>query len=130
MTDLAYLDASSLVKLVLLEPESPAMLRWFTEARRVATSRIGVIETIRASNQPDHDAVHRKHVLEDVEIIELDLVIASAASRISPSGVRTLDAIHIATALALMPDLDAFVTYDDRQAEAARLLGLPVVRPA
>ena len=49
---------------------------------------------------------------------------------IGPPLLRTLDAIHLATALALVPDLDAFVTYDDRLAEAARALGLPVVRPA
>lgn len=44
--------------------------------------------------------------------------------------VGTLDAIHLATALAAMPDLDAFVTYDDRLAQVARALGLPVVSPA
>jgi uncharacterized protein len=49
---------------------------------------------------------------------------------VEPALVRTLDAIHLATAMALVPDLDAFVTYDDRMAEAARALGLPVVRPA
>jgi predicted nucleic acid-binding protein len=47
-----------------------------------------------------------------------------------PAALRTLDAIHLATAMALAPGLDAFVTYDDRLAEAARALGLPVIRPA
>ena len=52
------------------------------------------------------------------------------AWRRASSTQRTLDAIHLATAIALGPELDAFVTYDDRLADAARAVGLPVVRPA
>jgi predicted nucleic acid-binding protein len=117
------------VKLVLVEPESPAVYRWFTEAPRIATSRIGVVETVRASSRREHDPAHRDQVLRDVEVIDLDPAIAGVAAAIAPSAIRTLDAIHLATALALMPELDAFVTYDDRLADAARALGLPVVRP-
>jgi len=130
MTGIAYADASALVKLVLIEPESAAVHRWFTEAPRIVTSRVGVIETIRASSRRAHDVTHRDRVLDDIEVIDLDSAIASVAASLAPAAVRTLDAIHLATALALLPDLDAFVTYDDRLAEAARGLGLPVVRPA
>jgi uncharacterized protein len=130
MTGVAYADASALVKLILLEAESGAVHRWFTEAPRIATSRVGVVETIRASSRRIHDAVHRGRVLEEVEIIDLNIAIAAAAAALHPPLLRTLDAIHLATAMALMPELDAFVTYDDRMAEAARALGLPVVRPA
>ena len=130
MSGIAYVDASALVKLVLVEQESPAVYRWFTEAPRIATSRIGVVETVRASSRRDHDPVQRDQVLRDVEVIDLDPAIAAVAAAIAPPVIRTLDAIHIATALALVPELDAFVTYDDRLAEAARALGLPVVRPA
>ena len=130
MSGIAYVDASALVKLVLVEPESPAVYRWFTEAPRIATSRIGIIETVRASSRREHDPAHRDQVLRDVEVIDLDPAIAGVAAAIAPSAIRTLDAIHLATALALMPELDAFVTYDDRLADAARALGLPVVRPA
>lgn len=52
------------------------------------------------------------------------------AATVGPSSLRTLDAIHLATALGLGAELDAFVTYDNRLAEAARSLGLPVVSPA
>lgn len=130
MTGVAYADASALVKLILLEAESGAVHRWFTEAPRIATSRLGVVETIRASSRRIHDAAHRGRVLEEVEIIDLNIAIAAAAAALHPPLLRTLDAIHLATAMALMPELDAFVTYDDRMAEAARALGLPVVRPA
>lgn len=130
MTTLAYVDASALVKLIVAEPESAAMFRWYHEAGRVATSRIGVVETIRATARQWFDPEHREAVVSDLEIIDFDASIAASASRIGPASLRTLDAAHLATAFALMPELDAFVTYDDRLAEAARALGLPVVRPA
>jgi predicted nucleic acid-binding protein len=52
------------------------------------------------------------------------------AATLEPAALRTLDAIHLASAMALTDELDAFVTYDDRLADAARSAGLPVVRPA
>ena len=127
---LVYLDASALVKLILEEPESQALNRWYVEAERVATSRIGVVEAIRASARQPFDAAHRDRILTDVEVVEMDAAIGSMASAIMPPPLRILDAIHLASALALVPDLDAFVTYDDRLAEAARAIGLPVMRPA
>ena len=130
MTGVAYLDASALVKLVVEEAESVALNRWYVEARRLATSRIGVVETLRASSRRPCDRVHRDRILSDVEVVELDPPLAAVAATLEPPVLRTFDAIHLATALALMPELDAFVTYDDRLAEAARGHGLPVVRPA
>ena len=130
MTGVAYADASALVKLVVDEAESARVFRWYVEVDRVATSRIGVVETIRASARREHDAGYRDRVLEGVEIVEIDPAIARVAASLGPPLLRTLDAIHLATALALGPELDAFVTYDDRLAEAARSLGLPVVQPA
>jgi predicted nucleic acid-binding protein len=130
MTGTAYADASALVKLILVEPETPAVFRWFVEAAHVTTSRVGIVETIRAASRRTHDPTHRDHILADVGILELDGSIAATAATIGNPFVRTLDAIHLASALVLLPDLDAFVTYDDRLAEAARSLGLPVVQPA
>jgi predicted nucleic acid-binding protein len=129
MTTVSYVDASALVKLVVDEAESPALLRWYVEAERLVTSRVGVVETVRASSRRDHDPARRNRVLTDIEVYELDDSIANAADVLPPPLLRTLDAIHLATAMALMPDLDAFVTYDDRLAEAARAIGLPVVQP-
>ena len=63
-------------------------------------------------------------------MIELSPAISIVAASLQPVVLRTLDAIHVASALALGSELDAFVTYDDRMAEAARAIGLPVVRPA
>lgn len=129
MTSAAYLDASAIVKLVLDEPESLSLLRWYHESERVVTSRIGVVETRRAVRRREHDPVHLTAVIDRLEVFELDAEVDHRASGIAPSSLRTLDAIHIATALAIQ-EVDAFVTYDDRQVDAARSVGLQVVRPA
>jgi hypothetical protein len=128
----AYVDASALAKLALREPESVAMTRWYVEADRVLASRIAVVETRRAvarralgTDAPS--SIDR--ALRSVEIIEFDEAIAERAAALGSPALRTLDAIHVATALEIGP-IDAFVTYDDRLADAARLVGLPVVRPA
>ena len=127
----AYVDASALAKLLIVEAGSTAMERWYVEIERAVTSRIGVVETRRALARrgvsPRTGLVDR--TLASVAIVELDQSIAERAAAIGPTGLRTLDAIHLATAVEIGP-IDAFVTYDDRLAEAARGIGLPVVRPA
>jgi uncharacterized protein len=130
VTKVAYVDASAMAKLALDEPESAAMLRWYVESEQLVSSRIGLIETQRATKRHVHDPVQLDLVLRSVIALEIDDAIAMSAARVGSAAVRTLDAIHLATALALGTDVAAFVTYDDRQADAARALGLPVVRPA
>ena len=130
MTRLAYADASALVKLILPEPESAALHRWYVEAERLVTSRAGVVETERAARRRPHDEDQRMLILRGVEVLELDAEIGRAAALLEPASVRTLDAIHVASAQALGSELDAFITYDDRLADAARSAGLTVVRPA
>ncbi|MBI2763286.1 MAG: type II toxin-antitoxin system VapC family toxin [Chloroflexi bacterium] len=130
MTALAYVDASALAKLILEETGSLEMRRWYVESERVVTSRVGVVETRRAVIRQAHDPAHLEVILRSVETVEFDAAMARAASAIEPATLKTLDAIHLASAAALAPELDAFVTYDDRLADAARALGLPVVRPA
>ena len=63
-------------------------------------------------------------------LVRLHPDVLDAAGRLHPPGLRTLDAIHIQCALLLGDDLDAFITYDARQAQAARLAGLRVEQPA
>jgi len=60
-------------------------------------------------------------------VLAFDARIAARAAALRPAGMRTLDAIQLATALELAGDLTAFVSYDDRLSAAARNLGLPVV---
>lgn len=130
MTRTSYVDASALVKLVIDEPETREMVRWYVESDRVVTSVIGVIETRRAAARRPHDSSHLAHVLDRLEVLAVAADIAERAGSIMPVTLRTLDAIHLATALTAEPGIDAFVTYDDRLAAAARDLGLPVVTPA
>lgn len=129
MISLSYVDSSALTKLVVDEAESPGMLRWYVESERLACSRLGVIETRRAAARNGSDPGQLDRVLRSFTVLEIDAVVAAAAATIKPTSLRTLDAIHLATALGLGPEMDAFVTYDDRLAEAARSLGLPVVSP-
>jgi predicted nucleic acid-binding protein len=126
----AYVDSSALTKLVLDEPDSLAMRRWYVESERVLCSRIGIVETRRAVARGQPDPAHLDVILSSLEVVELDAGIARQAAMIAPLSLRTLDAIHVASAVLLWPEVDSFVTYDDRLAGAARAVGLPVVRPA
>jgi predicted nucleic acid-binding protein len=130
VTTIAYIDASALVKLVVTEPETAEMERWFVENDRILTSLIGVIETRRAVARRPHDPVHLEQVIGRIEVLGVNRRLGDTAAAIRPWEIRTLDAIHLATAMSIRPDLDAFVTYDDRLAAAARDLGLRVVSPA
>jgi uncharacterized protein len=127
---MAYVDASALVKLVLDEPDAAPMRRWYIESDRIATSQIGAIETRRAVARKLGPEDRVETILRSVSVVAIDPSIARAAATLPPSSLRTLAAIHLATALGLQGEIDAFVTYDDRLAEAARSLGLPVMRPA
>ncbi|MBI3748176.1 MAG: type II toxin-antitoxin system VapC family toxin [Chloroflexi bacterium] len=130
MTSVTYVDASAIVKLVVPEAETASMLRWYVEAERVITSRVGVIATRRAAARYRHDPDRLRSILAMIDVFELDARVAERAAAVVPTLLRALDAIHLATALEMSNGLGAFVTYDDRLAEAARAVGLPVVRPA
>jgi predicted nucleic acid-binding protein len=68
-------------------------------------------------------------VLASLDLISLDDHLLEVAATLDPSILRTLDAIHLATALSLGDSLDKVITYDKRMAEAAQYLGLAVVSP-
>lgn len=127
----AYLDASALVKLAVHEPETPALQHAVLGCDGLFTSVVGAIELTRALGRTGHAAARDQadDVLEAVYLAELTPMVRAQASRLEPPALRTLDAIHIATAASLsLPELD-FVTYDDRQVQAARARGLRVRQP-
>lgn len=128
--DLAYFDASALVKLVIAEPESEA-LRHATRAwRRRATSRLAVVELIRAVRRADPRLELRAtQALARVDLVADGDRILAAAAHVEPADLRAVDAIHIATAVTLRTVLGAFVSYDRRQLAAATAAGLPVLSP-
>lgn len=126
-----YLDTSALVKLVIEEAESASLVAWLTSAdREPVTSDLARTELARAVRRwaPDQ-AVAATQVLEAVSVIALATSTFDAAGRLDPVEPRSLDALHLAAALELGDDLEAFVTYDDRQAAAARAYGIEVVDP-
>jgi predicted nucleic acid-binding protein len=126
-----YLDTSALVKLVIEERESVA-LRAFVADAEVASSVLVRTELLRAVRRhPDEKAIDRANdLLDRMRLIPIDELHFIEAGRIPPSAARSLDALHIVSALRLLrAELRAIVTYDVRMADAARLHGLPVVAP-
>lgn len=126
-----YLDSSALVKLVVREPESGALRRFVRLGGRHATSALARTEVVRAVRLHGPAAVGRaRALLATVDLIAVDDVLLDAAGTLDPADVRSLDAIHLSSALALAEDLAVVVTYDARMAAAARELGLAVASPS
>jgi uncharacterized protein len=128
-----YLDSAAVVKLVHAEPESPALRAWLDERAETGwvSSVLTEIESFRALARYAPDAVSRlPAVLDQIGLIGLDPPIRILAQTVRPATVRSLDAIHLGTALHSRRTLTAFVTYDQRLLAAARTAGLPVQSPA
>ena len=127
----AYLDSSALVKLVVDEDESGSLRVALTAWPRRASSRLSLAEVFRAVRRHDRSLEHvAAGVLMRTTLLKLSDRVLMTAARLDPPPLRTLDAIHVATAFRLGPSLSAFVSYDERQLEAAASMGLQVVTPA
>ena len=125
-----YLDASAAMKLVVRERESASVRRFLAGEVTRISSRVLMVEVLRAVARASPAAVDQaRSLLGVMDFVELDETVAERAAALQPTGLRSLDAIHLASALAVSDELDAFVTYDARQADAARALGLAVVSP-
>jgi len=126
-----YLDSSAIVKLVAEEAESNALLRYLAERPARFTSQIARIEVPRAlARAHGADAARAAvPVLDRIVTVALDDQIVSIAAQLAPSGLRTLDAVHLASAMAVGEELDVVVAYDHRLGDAARRAGLAVASP-
>lgn len=125
-----YLDSSALAKLVIGEPESHDLRVFLKSAGLMVTSAISETELRRAALRVSKSAVDAApRVLSVVAQMEVSREILSAAARVQPAQLRTLDAIHLATALELLPEIDTFVTYDNKLADAAESAGMNVAQP-
>jgi predicted nucleic acid-binding protein len=133
---LLYADASALVRVVRDEPESAA-LRAYLDGADVLSCEIAVAEVPRAIRRAAaHDPGLPLDILLDradelfeaIALLAADRTVLDAAGALGEPALRALDAIHIAAAIDASP-LDAFVSYDERQAAAARLAGLRTVAP-
>ena len=128
-----YLDTSATVKLVTAEQESPALINWLNAHpdEHLATSAIGHIELIRAATRAGAaaTAAAARTVASTIDTLVLTDTIAAIAATIPPAELRTLDAIHLATAHAHRHSLTAFCVYDRRLLDAAESQDLPTVSP-
>lgn len=125
-----YLDSSALVKLAVAEPESAALRQYIRRRRPLVTSALARTEVARALLSLGPQALQRgDSVLARVDLVRINDRILNAAGAMLPADLRSLDAIHLATAQQLGTDLARIVTYDDRMSEAARDMGWTVARP-
>ncbi len=128
-----YLDSAAVVKLVHAEPESQALRDWLSERAETGwlSSVLVEIESFRALARHSPEAITRlPSVLDLIDLVELNPGIRILAQMVTPVTVRSLDTIHLATALHVRGQLTSFVTYDKRLADAARMAGLTVDAPA
>lgn len=127
-----YLDSSAIVKFAVIEPETTALGRWRAGLDGddvLMTCELAVAEVLRAVTRVGGDADVALAHLDALDQLAIDRDLLLAAGRLGRAGIRTLDAIHLAAALAVGDDLSGVVTYDDRMADAARDLGVETLAP-
>ncbi len=126
-----YVDSSALVKLVIREPGS-VELRDLVQGRELVASEIALVEFPRAIRRTPATAIRDRLLvttLSGLAVIVMSEAVLELAASLKPPQLRTLDAIHLASALRIRRDLEAFVTYDRQLGQAARDQGLPVASP-
>lgn len=127
-----YVDSSALMKLIRAEEETEALRDWLDRhaEQPVITSELGRVEVLRAARRVGDQVRAEAHaVLGDLDLIPLDRTVLDLACEVADPRLRTLDAVHLASALMLSDELTAFVVYDHRLAAAAQAAGLPVTKP-
>jgi uncharacterized protein len=128
-----YLDSSALLKLLFEERESAALEAWLTDhPAPVLSSELAKVEVVRAARRldPDPDAVSTaRRLVTQLDLVPLSADVLEAAADIGDPLLRSLDALHLASASAVGTPLMAFVAYDRRLTAAGRNLGLPVAHP-
>ncbi len=125
-----YLDSSAIVKLAVREPESEALRRHLRRRRPWVSSALARTEVLRSLVASGEDAVAAgRAVLARCDLVRVNDRVLNLAGTMGPSELRSLDAIHIATAERLRDEISELVVYDHRMADAARQLGHRVSSP-
>lgn len=127
-----YLDTTAMVKLVRQEAGSDGVrsLLETTDAVPVS-SQIAEIELMRAVRRHSPELSDpARSLLDEIVLLPLTAEMRVRAQFIKPVSVRSLDSVHMATALEISSHLAHFATYDQRMAEASAAAGLPVVSPS
>lgn len=126
-----YLDSSAIVKLAIEERESGPLRRHLRRRGPLTSSALARTEVLRAlSDEGDPGFARGREVLGRLNLVRVNDRVLNAAGALLPSELRSLDAIHLATALQLGDDVRQIVTYDERMTEAARSLGLRTASPS
>lgn len=127
-----YLDSSALLKLLHDEAESAALADWLTAraGTPLVSSALAKIEVVRACRRINPATLREAAaMLAGLDLIPLSDAVIDQAADVGETMLRSLDAIHLASALSIQPGLTAFVAYDRRLAEAASTAGLELLVP-
>ncbi len=127
-----YLDTSALAKLVIEEKESNALEKWLSKRPTVArvSSDISRVELLRAVMRVEPTLLlEAQRVIARLTRVPITRELLTHASAVQPPEVRSLDAIHLTSALRISKQLTAFIAYDNRLLAAADKAGLPTVAP-
>ena len=128
-----YLDSCALVKLAIAEPESDALLAWLRDSSGVPllSSSVIRVEVPRSVMRRQPAAILQARTLvAKTRRIPMTTEILDAATMLQPTSLRSLDAIHLASAFSVGKHLTAFVSYDRRLLDAASAADLPVASPS
>ncbi len=126
-----YLDSSAFLKLMVEEPETAALrgLLGSRGHRRVSSALLRTEALLAVRHLGAEALATAERAGGQFDLVGIDDRILDTAGTLEPRVLRTLDSIHVATALALGDDLETIVTYDERMIEAAKLLGLSTATP-
>jgi predicted nucleic acid-binding protein len=130
--EVAYLDSSAFVKLVVAEAESAALRRALMGWPERASAALLRTEAVRALRRSGNDQLVRKarRLFRSVHLIRIDETLLDRAGDLEPAELGSLDAVHLAAALQLGTDLGVMFVYDARLREAAEASGIVVDSPA
>lgn len=130
--EVAYLDTSAAVKLLMTERESAALRRWLRRRPERASAALLKVELVRVVRRAGFPRLipEARRLLAGIHLIRLDDVLLDRAADLDPTELRSLDSIHLAAAASLGGDLAAVVSYEDRLLAAATSLGLPTATPS
>lgn len=127
-----YLDSSALVKLAVTETESQALRAWLAERPddpRISSDLVRVEVTRAVMRSQPTALLQAQQIVSRLNKILVGPELLSTAASLLPPTLRSLDAVHLASAMLLRNQLSAFVCYDDRLRSAATAAGLPVAAP-
>lgn len=125
-----YFDSSALVKLILEERESAELHDYAFRDVRIFSSGLARTEVVRAVGRSSPSlSSTAADLVQRIELLPVTHDVLDSAGRLQPATLRSLDAIHLASALLIREELEAFVAYDARLLDAAASLGLPIAFP-